>query len=87
MSWLLSAELAPLNCRTPAKGVSTAANECFNFVIVLTTMIGNDCIGNYLYLVYAVLNALLIPTVYFFYPETSGWTLERIDKFFEECNP
>nr|UJH94542.1 Stl1.3 [Starmerella bombicola] len=87
MSWLLPAELTPINCRAPANGISTAANWCFNFVIVMTTPVGNDQIGNYLYLVYAVLNALMVPTVYFFYPETSGRSLEEMDEIFEECNP
>jgi hypothetical protein len=44
---------------------------------VLITSIGW---GTYLF--FAVLNALFIPAIYFFYPETSGRSLEEIDLIF-----
>jgi hypothetical protein len=44
---------------------------------VLITSIGW---GTYLF--FAVLNALFIPFIYFFYPETSGRSLEEIDLIF-----
>ena len=87
MTWLLPSELTPINIRAPANGISTAANWCFNFVVVMTTPIGNKQIGPYLYAVYAVINFLMIPTIYFLYPETSGRTLEEMDEIFENCNP
>jgi len=87
MTWLLPAELTPINIRAPANGISTAANWCFNFVVVMTTPVGNEQIGPYLYAVYAVINFLMIPTIYFLYPETSGRTLEEMDEIFENCNP
>jgi hypothetical protein len=44
---------------------------------VLITSIGW---GTYLF--FAVLNALFLPIIYFFYPETSGRSLEEIDLIF-----
>jgi hypothetical protein len=44
---------------------------------VLITSIGW---GTYLF--FAVLNALFLPVIYFFYPETSGRSLEEIDLIF-----
>jgi hypothetical protein len=34
------------------------------------------------YLLFAVLNALFLPVIFFFYPETSGRSLEEIDLIF-----
>ena len=34
------------------------------------------------YLFFAIVNALFIPIIYFFYPETAGRTLEEIDVIF-----
>jgi hypothetical protein len=44
---------------------------------VLITSIGW---GTYLF--FAVLNAMFLPVIYFFYPETSGRSLEEIDLIF-----
>lgn len=87
MTWLLPAELTPLNIRAQVNGLSTAANWLFNFVVVMTTPVGNDQVGPFLYAVYAVINFLMIPTIYFLYPETSHRTLEEMDEIFESCNP
>lgn len=87
MTWLLPAELTPLNIRAQVNGLSTAANWLFNFVVVMTTPVGNDQIGPFLYAVYAVINFLMVPTIYLLYPETSNRTLEEMDEIFESCNP
>lgn len=87
MTWLYASEITPLKIRAPVSGLSTSANWLFNFVIVMTTPVGNDQLGPFLYAVYAAINFLIAPVIYFCYPETSGRTLEEMDEIFENCNP
>ncbi|KAK6462018.1 general substrate transporter [Scheffersomyces coipomensis] len=87
MTWLYPAEITPLNIRAPSNGLSTAANWSFNFMVVMITPIAFENIDSYTYTIFAVINFLMIPAVYFFYPETSGRSLEEMDKIFELSNP
>nr|QKX48203.1 hexose transporter HXT1 [Puccinia striiformis f. sp. tritici] len=82
MSWLYSAEIPGLEIRSAATGLSTASNWIFNFLIVLITPICFDHIGWKTYLVFAVVNAFIVPSVYFFFPETAYRSLEEIDEIF-----
>jgi len=38
------------------------------------------------YLVFAVINAFIVPVVYFFYPETAYRSLEEMDVIFRKCH-
>ncbi|KAK9350198.1 general substrate transporter [Lipomyces doorenjongii] len=87
MTWLYPAEIVSLQVRAPANGLSTAANWIFNFMVVMITPVAFNSIGAYTYLVFAVINAIMVPCVYFFYPETAGRSLEEIDEIFEKSNP
>lgn len=87
MTWLYPAEVTPLNIRAPANGISTASNWVFNFMVVMITPVAFDSIDSYTYTIFAAINALMVPAVYFFFPETSGRTLEEIDEIFEKCDP
>ncbi|KAJ8102353.1 general substrate transporter [Lipomyces tetrasporus] len=87
MTWLYPAEIVSLQIRAPANGLSTAANWIFNFMVVMITPVAFNNIGAYTYLVFAVINAIMVPCVYFFYPETAGRSLEEIDEIFEKSNP
>ncbi|CAH7683110.1 general substrate transporter [Phakopsora pachyrhizi] len=82
MSWLYSAEIVPLEVRGAATGISTASNWIFNFLIVLITPIAFSSIGWKTYLIFAVVNFAITPSVYFFFPETTGRSLEEIDLIF-----
>ncbi|KAK9481479.1 general substrate transporter [Lipomyces starkeyi] len=86
MTWLYPAEIVSLQVRAPANGLSTAGNWIANFLVVMITPIAFNSIGAYTYLVFAVINAVMVPTVYFFYPETSGRSLEEIDDIFAQSN-
>ncbi|ODQ77028.1 hypothetical protein BABINDRAFT_42429 [Babjeviella inositovora NRRL Y-12698] len=87
MTWLYPAEIVPLSIRAPANGLSTAANWSFNFMVVMITPVAFETIGSYTYTIFAVMNFLMIPVVYFLYPETAGRSLEEMDKIFSELNP
>ena len=45
-------------------------------------------IKNYTYVIFAIINALMVPSTYFFFPETAGRSLEEMDEIFHKCtNP
>lgn len=87
MTWLYPAEITPLNIRAASNGLSTAANWSFNFMVVMITPVAFESIDSYTYTIFAVINLLMIPVVYFFYPETAGRSLEEMDNVFELSNP
>ncbi|CEQ42903.1 SPOSA6832_04782 [Sporobolomyces salmonicolor] len=94
LPWLYPAEINPLRTRTNANAVSTISNWLFNFAVVEFTppFLNSTSWGTFLFaghphsdfrlLQFAVWNALFIPIIYFFYPETMGRTLEEIDLIF-----
>ncbi|KAK9351489.1 general substrate transporter [Lipomyces doorenjongii] len=86
MTWLYPAEIVSLQVRAPANGLSTAGNWISNFMVVMITPVAFNSIGAYTYLIFAAINAVMVPAVYFFYPETSGRSLEEIDEIFAQSN-
>jgi len=82
LPWLYPAEVNPLKTRAKANAFSTINNWLWNFFIVMITPVLITSIGWGTYLFFAVLNALFIPVIYFFYPETAGRSLEEIDLIF-----
>jgi hypothetical protein len=54
----------------------------WNFFIVMITPVLITSIGWGTYLLFAALNFCFLPVIYFFYPETSGRSLEEIDLIF-----
>ncbi|CDO76544.1 hypothetical protein BN946_scf184982.g3 [Trametes cinnabarina] len=76
MTWLYPAEIVGLRIRAPANAFSTASNWTFNFMVVMVTGPSFNNIGWGTYIVFAALNAFIIPIVYFFFPETAGRSLE-----------
>ena len=82
LPWLYPAEINPLRTRVRANAVSTCSNWLFNFLIVMVTpvMITNIHWGTYCF--FAAVNALFIPVIYFYYPETKRRSLEEIDIIF-----
>ncbi|PCH41296.1 sugar transporter [Wolfiporia cocos MD-104 SS10] len=82
MTWLYPAEIVGLRIRAPANAFSTASNWVFNFMVVMVTGPSFSNIGWKTYVVFAALNAFIIPIVYFFFPETAGRSLEDMDVVF-----
>ncbi|KAI0199870.1 hexose carrier protein [Astrocystis sublimbata] len=81
--WLLPAEYAPLAIRTKSAALATASNWIFTFLVVEITPVSIANIKWRTYIYFAVFNALFLPLIYFFYPETRKLSLEQIDKLFE----
>ncbi|PWY79012.1 MFS sugar transporter [Aspergillus eucalypticola CBS 122712] len=82
LTFLYATEVAPLQLRAAISAVSTAAVWTFNFLLAEVTPVGFDAIGYQYYIIFAVLNAAIVPIVYFFFPETNGRSLEEIDEIF-----
>jgi MFS family permease len=80
--FLYSAEIAPLRSRAQINGISSAANWIFCFLVVMTIPPSFANLGWKTYIIYAVLNAMAIPAVYFFVVETKGRSLEELDVIF-----
>ncbi|KKZ60965.1 hypothetical protein EMCG_04388 [[Emmonsia] crescens] len=84
MTWLYPAEIVPLRIRAPANALSTSANWIFNFMVVMITPVAFNNIGYQTYIIFAVINAFIFPTVYFFFPETRYRSLEEMDSIFKK---
>ncbi|KAG1724916.1 hypothetical protein EDB19DRAFT_1897841 [Suillus lakei] len=82
MAWLYCAELAGLRTRAQTNALSTASNWTFNFVVVMVVGPSFNNISWRTYIVFAALNAAIVPVVYFFFPETGGRSLEDLDVVF-----
>ncbi|KAI9854736.1 MAG: hypothetical protein M1824_006618 [Vezdaea acicularis] len=82
MTWLYPAEIVPLRIRAPANALSTSANWAFNFMVVMITPVSFASIGYRTYIIFAVINAFIVPVVFFFYPETAYRSLEEMDSIF-----
>lgn len=86
MSWLYPAEIVPLRIRAPANALSTSANWIFNFMVVMITPVAFNKIKYQTYIIFAVINAFIVPVVYFFYPETACRSLEEMDMIFHKVD-
>ncbi|KAL1638429.1 hypothetical protein SLS56_000238 [Neofusicoccum ribis] len=84
MTWLYPAEIVPLRIRAPANALSTSANWAFNFMVVMITPVAFSSIGYQTYIIFAVINAFIIPVTYYFYPETAYRSLEEMDTIFHK---
>ncbi|BGP40963.1 hypothetical protein JCM10450v2_004968 [Rhodotorula kratochvilovae] len=83
-SWLYPAEIMPLATRAAGASLSSMSNWVFNFVVVMVSPPALASIQGRYYIVYAILNALLVPMLYFLYPETARLSLEEIDALFAD---
>ncbi|KAJ5593981.1 uncharacterized protein N7459_000189 [Penicillium hispanicum] len=80
--WLYPTEINSLPMRTKGAAVATATDWITNFVIVEITPIGIQNIGWKFWIVWTVTNAVFLPILYFFYPETANRSLEDIDAYY-----
>ncbi|RFU24123.1 hypothetical protein B7463_g12215, partial [Scytalidium lignicola] len=76
------AEILPLEWRSKGMGLAVASQWLWTFVMIEITPVGIANIGWKLYLIFAIFNACFVPLVYFFVPETAGFSLEDVDFYF-----
>ncbi|KAJ7630378.1 putative MFS sugar transporter [Roridomyces roridus] len=85
LAFLYSSEIAPLSVRTPITALSSTSTWLFNFTVVEATPTGFNSLGYKYFIIYACINwFLILPTVYFLFPETQGLHLESVDRIFLE---
>ncbi|KAJ7171734.1 putative MFS sugar transporter [Mycena crocata] len=83
LTFLYASEVAPLSVRTPITAISTGSKWLFNYTVVEATPTGFNSLGYKYFIIYAVINwFLILPTVYFLFPETQGLHLESVDRIF-----
>ncbi|CAM1502720.1 Fc.00g074960.m01.CDS01 [Cosmosporella sp. VM-42] len=80
--WVYVPEILPLKARARGTAVGISSNWLWNFVIVMITPVIINRLQWKAYLIFTVTNLIFVPTVYYFYPETSNFTLEQMDQFF-----
>ncbi|KAL4735118.1 general substrate transporter, partial [Aspergillus similis] len=78
-------EVAPIQLRVAMASVSTANKWLWNFIVVMVTPVALDTIGYRYYIVYAVISACIPVSVYLFYPETMGRSLEALNRVFRDA--
>jgi len=86
MSWLYQVEIVPLRIRGPGNAISTVANWLANFIVVFATPAAFTNTTYRTYIIFIATNAVILPTIYFFYPETSLRCLEEMDVIFHAAN-
>ncbi|PSN68627.1 general substrate transporter [Corynespora cassiicola Philippines] len=82
--WLYAPEITPMQLRHVGSAVATFSEWLWTFVIAQVTPHAIENAGWKFYLLFCIMIALNIPFTYFFFPETSGKTLEEIDYIFAE---
>ncbi|KAF7329149.1 Hexose carrier protein [Mycena kentingensis (nom. inval.)] len=84
--WLVPVEINSLAMRTKGAALATAANWLSNYLIVEITPPGIAAMGWKFYLIWMAFNALFVPVIWLFYPETANRHLEDIDYLYRD-NP
>lgn len=86
MTWLYPAEVTNLRTRIHANALATCSNWLSNFLIVMITPPAFANLQWRTYVMFAVFNAAIIPSVWWFFPETSKRSLEEIDLYFAKAD-
>ncbi|KAF4981230.1 hypothetical protein FZEAL_2918 [Fusarium zealandicum] len=84
MTWLYPAEITPLKIRAPANALATSSNWIWNWLVVMITPPAFKNIKSNTYIIFAVINAIMVPSVYLFFPETAYRSLEEMDTIFQK---
>ncbi|KAI8381271.1 general substrate transporter [Radiomyces spectabilis] len=82
MAWLYPAEIFSTGLRAKGNSFSTAANWLGNFVVAMIAPVLFEYITFWTYILFAFLNVIFTPMVYFWFPETKGLSLEQIEILF-----
>lgn len=81
--WYYGSEVSTTRLRSRAQAIGSAFNWMAVFAVVEITPIAIGNIGWKTFIIFAVFNALMVPIVFCFFPETKGLELEDVDRLFE----
>ncbi|BGP20699.1 hypothetical protein JCM10213_001054 [Rhodosporidiobolus nylandii] len=81
-AFVYSAEIVPLAIRSRAATLGVAVQYIANFVVVMVTPVAIKNITYGFYIIFAIINALMVPAIWFTCPEIAGLSLEGIDGLF-----
>lgn len=82
--WVYVPEILPLEARTRGTAIGVSSNWLWNFTVVMITPVILNRLQWKAYLIFMATNLLFVPAFYFFYPETSNFKLEDIDRIFSQ---
>ncbi|TDL25436.1 general substrate transporter [Rickenella mellea] len=82
--WLYPAEVSTTRIRARGSAISSFFNWMCVFAVVEMTPPAIANINWRVFIIFAIFNALWVPIVYVFFPETKGLELEDIDHLFEK---
>lgn len=80
--YLYATEIAPLHLRTTINSFSISINWAVSIILTAVTPIAFNSMGQTYFVIFAGCNALMIPVIYYLFPETAGRSLEEMDKIF-----
>ncbi|KAA1477574.1 general substrate transporter [Dentipellis sp. KUC8613] len=82
--WLYPAEISTTRIRARASAISSFFNWMCVFAVVEMTPPAIANISWRVFIIFAITNALWVPLVFIFFPETKGLELEDVDHIFEK---
>lgn len=82
ISWILCSELFPTAIRAKGTSLSTFTNWAVNLIFAQCSPIALSRMGYRYFYIFAAFNWTAAVVVYFFYPETQGYTLEAVNELF-----
>ncbi|KAI1308072.1 hexose carrier protein [Xylaria venustula] len=85
--WLYPTEINSLPMRTKGAAVGTMTNWLTNFLVVEVTPIGIQNLGWKFYIIWAVINTVMLPIIWAFFPETANRSLEDLDAYYRNNPP
>ncbi|KAI0867448.1 hexose carrier protein [Hypoxylon argillaceum] len=85
--WLYPTEINSLPMRTKGAAAATMVNWITNFLVVEVTPVGIQNLGWKFYVIWAVVNAVILPIIWAVFPETANRTLEDLDAYYRENPP
>lgn len=80
--YLFATEVSPLHLRTTINSISISISWLLSILVTNVTPIAFKRTGQRYFLVFAALNAAMVPAIYYLFPETSGRSLEEMDEIF-----
>lgn len=81
-AWVYISEVFPPKQRAMGNAIGAGTCWLFNFVVAVSAPAGFINITYKMYVIYAVIAFVSIPHVFFFIPETVGYTLDEVQKVF-----